>query len=140
MPTLQELQHPIDVEICRALVESVEPARWKVIVLTLWREPHQHAVGQLLHSITSPEGHAPVSAADSLYGSTYKLDTLLQQHDALLGRATYTVHTQGEDLRFQTEFSYLKRDASRGAAAADAATAPRSWWQRLVSTLGSRLA
>ncbi|MEY4578452.1 MAG: hypothetical protein RL701_3155 [Pseudomonadota bacterium] len=139
MPSLQELQHPIDVEICAALAASVAPASWKVIVLSLWREPQRQAVGQLLHAITSPEGHAPVAATDALNEATRKLDALLQAHNAVLARATYTVHTQGEDMRFQTEFSYLDQRASAERAAADA-TASRSWWQRLVSTLGSRLA
>jgi hypothetical protein len=65
MPTLQDEQPPFDRAVCDAMVAST-PDTWRVTVLTLERRPGVTAVGQLEHSLTSPEGHLPVMPHDCM--------------------------------------------------------------------------
>ena len=65
MSTLQEGQPEYDRAVCDAMVAST-PGTWSVIVLELER-PSGAGIGDLIHSLSSPEGLSPVQPDDSLY-------------------------------------------------------------------------
>jgi len=105
MSTLQELQQPIDREICDAMVASA-PDTWNRIVLTLTRVASTSAVGDLEHSISSPYGYPPVLPDDSLYDATYRLDELRQRHGGVFRTATCTVELRDDSWSYKAKFSY----------------------------------
>ncbi len=106
MPTLRELQAPIDAAIVNAMIEST-PGTWQQIVLTLVRAPGQTCVGNFTHELSSPEGHAPVGPTDSLFDATYRLDELLQRAEGgLLSKAVYIAKSVGGSWSFHAEFQY----------------------------------
>src|SRR5262245_51738853 len=105
MATLQDEQPPIDRAICDAMVAST-PEDWNVIVLTIERPEAAINVGELSHSLHSPEGHPPVMPDDSLYAATYQLDNLLRQHGGLFRRATYRVELSSDSWSYSATFDY----------------------------------
>jgi hypothetical protein len=110
MPTLQDEQPPFDRAVCDAMVAST-PDTWSVIVLTLERRPGVTAVGQLEHSLTSPEGHPPVMPHDSLYEATYRLDDLFRRHGGKFDRAVYRVELLADSWRYTADFEYAEPPA-----------------------------
>jgi hypothetical protein len=105
MATLQDEQPPFDRAVCDAMVAST-PDTWGVIVLTLERTPGTTAVGQLEHSLSSPEGHPPVMPADALYEATYRLDELFHRHGRPFRRAVYRVELLPDSWRYTADFGY----------------------------------
>jgi hypothetical protein len=105
MATLQDEQPPFDRAVCDAMVAST-PDTWGLIVLTLERPDGVTAVGQLDHSLTSPEGHPPVMPDDSLYEATYRLDQLFRRHGGLFRRAVYRVELLPDSWRYTAKFEY----------------------------------
>jgi len=107
MATLQELQAPIDAAIINAMIEST-PETWCEIVLTLSRAPGDMGIGSFLHEFASPEGHAPVGPAESLYDATYKLDALIQSAGrGVISKAVYVAKSVGDKWSYQATFEYL---------------------------------
>jgi hypothetical protein len=105
MTTLQDEQPPFDRAVCDAMVASV-PESWSVIVLTLERSQDATSIGDLGHSISSPEGHPPVMPDDSLYDATYRLDELFQRYGGIFRRAVYQVELFADSWQYTAKFEY----------------------------------
>jgi hypothetical protein len=105
MGKLQDEQPSFDRVVCDALVAST-PDDWSVIVLTIERPEGATAVGELSHSISSPDHNQPAFPDDSLYEATYRLDELFQQHGALFRRAVYRVELLADSWRYTADFEY----------------------------------
>lgn len=105
MATLQDEQPPFDRAICDAMVAST-PEDWCVIVLTLERLPGSTAVGELSHSIFSPDHRCPAMPDASLFEATRRLDELFQRHGAVFCRAVYRVELSSDSWRYKAEFGY----------------------------------
>ena len=105
MPTLQDEQPPLDRAVCDAMVLSV-PYNWNIIVLTLKRPPAATQIGDLEHSISSPEGFPPVMPDDSLYDATYRLDELFQRYGGTFRTAVYRVELMPDSWRYRAKFEY----------------------------------
>jgi hypothetical protein len=105
MATLQDEQPPFDRAVCDAMVAST-PDDWDVIVLTIERPAGATAVGELAHSISSPDHRRPVMPDDSLYEATYRLDELFRRHGAVFRRAVYRVELSPDSWRYRAEFGY----------------------------------
>lgn len=104
---LFERHAPIDRAIVNAMIEST-PENWSQIVLSIWRDSLQAGVGSFLHELSSPEGHAPVGPADSLYEATYNLDSLyVEVGMPRLSKAVYTAKTDGDGWSYQVQFAYF---------------------------------
>jgi hypothetical protein len=105
MATLQDEQPPFDRTVCDAMVAST-PDDWDVIVLTIERPEGITEVGQLRHTISSPDHHRPAIPDDSLYEATYRLDELFQRHGAVFRRACYRVELSADSWRYTADFDY----------------------------------
>ena len=105
MPTLQELQKPIDSAIVSSMIEST-PESWTEIVLTLVRAKPPEVVGGFTHELSSPEGHPSVGAAESLFEATYHLDQLFQARGAVFSHATYVAKASEGSWSYSVEFKY----------------------------------
>ena len=92
-------------QIADALFASVS-AEWTQILLTLERASPEP--GGFLHSITSPEGLAPVAPVDALYDTTRELDELLRTEGVTLRAATFLViwDDETESWRFESNYTY----------------------------------
>lgn len=102
---LQDKQPPFDRAVCDAMVAST-PDTWRVIVLTLERPAGVPAIGELEHSLSSPEGHPPVIPDDSMYEATYRLDELFHGHGAVFRKAVYRVELLPDTWKYRAEFEY----------------------------------
>jgi hypothetical protein len=112
------------------------PDTWRVVVLTLERRPGVTAVGQLEHSLTSPEGLPPVMPHDALYEATYRLDELFRRHGGMFRRAVYRVELLADSWRYTADFAYdepppkpsrrAERDAAPGRGTLKASRGSRS--------------
>ncbi len=108
MPSIQELQLPIDAAIVNAMIEST-PENWQEIVLTLTRPPTETGVGNFSHELSSPEGHAPVGPADTLYDATYALDDLFQSvPGGRLVKAVYVAKAKQSGWSYESQFEYAQ--------------------------------
>lgn len=105
MAALQDEQPPFDRAVCDAMVAST-PDTWNLILLTLVRPTGATEIGQLEHSIISPEGYPPVTPDDSLYEATYRLDELFHQHGALFRQAEYVVELFPDRWQYRASFEY----------------------------------
>ena len=103
--TLQDEQPPFDRAVCDAMVAST-PDDWSVIVLTIERPEGITRVGQLQHSLNSPDHCEPAMPDDSLFESTYRLDELFRRHGAVFLRAVYRVELSMDSWRYTAEFEY----------------------------------
>lgn len=101
---LQDEQPLCDRAVCDGMVSST-PEDWNVIVLTLERTA-EAKVGELLHSLSSPEGHAPASPDETLFEATRKLDELFDRHSKRFTRAVYTVELLADSWKYRAEFDY----------------------------------
>jgi len=97
-------QQPYDRAICDGMVSST-PENWKVIVLRLERTA-QAPIGQLLHTLESPEGHPPVAPDADLLEATYRLDALLARRGSRFTTATYRVELSKESWKFEIKFDH----------------------------------
>jgi hypothetical protein len=102
--TLQDEQPLFDRAVCDGMVVST-PNSWNVIVLTLERTTTS-GIGELLHSLHSPEGHPPVTPDDSLFEATYKLDALFERHGKRFTTAIYRVELFEDSWKYHAEFAY----------------------------------
>ncbi|WP_312183407.1 hypothetical protein [Massilia timonae] len=113
MQNVQEQQRLVDTELVQAMIEST-PESWEQIVLTLTRAslratgqvPGQSDFGNFHHELLSPQGHAPVGPADSLFAATYKLDELLQDAKGFLVKAVYVAKQEGGSWTYKADFEY----------------------------------
>jgi hypothetical protein len=105
MGTLQDEQPPFDRAVCDAMVAST-PDDWNIIVLTIERPERSTSIGELSHSISSPEQHPPVMPDDSLYDATYRLDELFQRHGGVFRRAVYRVELFPDSWNYTADFEY----------------------------------
>ena len=107
MASLKEEQPAFDRAICDAMVASV-PEEWNVIELSIERAVGSTAVGELSHSLSSPNHRESPSPDDSLYEATYRLDELFQRHGSVFRRATYRVELLPNSWRYTADFTYDK--------------------------------
>jgi hypothetical protein len=105
MGKLQDEQPPFDRAVCDAMVAST-PDDWNVIVLTIERQAGSSAIGELLHSISSPDHNRTAMPDDSLYEATYRLDELFQRHGAMFRRAVYRVELLPDSWKYTADFEY----------------------------------
>ena len=99
-----EEQKNIDRAICDAMVLSV-PDNWNTIILTIERFIESN-IGELSHSISSPEGFIAVMPDDSLYDATFELDKLFDRNGKRFTNAIYTVTLYEDSWKYKAEFSY----------------------------------
>jgi len=115
MGKLQEEQPPFDRAVCDAMVAST-PDDWNIITLTIERPEGATNVGELTHSISSPDHNLLTIPDDSLYEATYRLDELFQRHGGVFRRAVYRVELLADSWRYTAEFEYDEppsRDAQK---------------------------
>lgn len=101
---MQQEQPPFDRAVCDGMVSST-PDTWNLIVLTLERTKLSK-IGELMHSINSPEGHPPVSPDDALLEATYKLDEFFHRHGRRFTKAIYIVELLEDSWKWRAEFDY----------------------------------
>lgn len=104
MSTLQEEQPAYHRAVCDAMVAST-PDTWNVIVLELER-PVGAGTGELLHSLSSPEGFPPVAPDDSLYQATLRLDELFDRFGPRFTKAIYRLELFDDHWTYHAEFEY----------------------------------
>ena len=107
MGNLQEEQKPFDRAVCDAMIAST-PEDWNVVVLVIERLPGATAVGELTHTISSPDHNLPAMPDDSLFDATYRLDELFQRHGAVFRRAEYRVELLPDSWKYTADFDYDK--------------------------------
>jgi hypothetical protein len=122
MAKLQDEQLPFDRAICDAMVAST-PNDWNIIVLTIERPEGSTAVGELSHSLSSPDHNLPLMPDDSLYEATYRLDELFRRHGGMFRRAVYRVELSPDSWRYTAEFGY-DEPAPESVRQAEPAAAP----------------
>lgn len=105
MASLQEEQPPFDRAVCDAMAAST-PADWNVIVLTIKRPIGATNIGELSHSISSPDRNRPAMPDESLYEATYRLDELFRRHGLVFRWAVYRVELSPGSWRYTAEFGY----------------------------------
>jgi hypothetical protein len=105
MPSLQDEQPPFDRAVCDAMVAST-PEDWNIIVLEIDRPEGVTNIGQLEHSITSPDHRGSPMPDDSLYEATYRLDELFQRHGGVFRKAVYQVELSSDSWRYTANFEY----------------------------------
>lgn len=105
MPVPDDEQTPIHQAICDAMIAST-PETWNIIELYLERTAATTQIGDLTHSISSPEGFPPVMPDDSLYDATYRLDELFHRYHATFHRAVYRVELLPDSWSFTVKFGY----------------------------------
>jgi hypothetical protein len=103
MGKLQDEQPAFDRAICDAMVASISQD-WNVIVLTMERSEGSTAIGELSHTISSPDHNRSAMPDDSLYEATYCLDELFQRHGAVLRRAVYRVELLSDSWEYTANF------------------------------------
>jgi hypothetical protein len=104
MSTLQEEQPEYDRAVCDAMVAST-PGTWSVIVLKLER-PSGAGIGELIHSLSSPEGLPPVQPDDSLYLASLRLDELFDRFGKRFTKAVYRVALADDHWTYHAKFDY----------------------------------
>ena len=91
MPSLQELERPIDEAIANALI-GVTPETWRLARLEVTRSDKANGVQGFEHVITSPEGHRDiVQADDKMFELTFKLADLFEKFGKPWKKVIYTV-------------------------------------------------
>ena len=105
MGKLQDEQPPFDRAVCDAMVASA-PEDWSVVVLTIERSEGAVAIGELSHSINSPDHNRPAMPDDTLYEATYRLDELFRRHGSAFRRALYRVELLPDSWRYTADFEY----------------------------------
>lgn len=105
MGKLQEEQKPFDRAVCDAMIAST-PEEWSVIVLTIERAVGVTNIGELTHSLSSPNDNHLATPDDSLYDATYRLDELFQRHGAVFRRAVYRVELLPNSWKYTADFEY----------------------------------
>ena len=107
MKDIQELQKPIDLAIVNSMIEST-PEEWTSITLVLTKESKEKNIGEFIHELSSPEGHAPVSPEMTLYEASHKLDKLLQSNNAIIKKSIYKATYDGDNWSYVAEFEYFE--------------------------------
>jgi len=105
---LQDEETPIDRDIANAMIAST-PEVWKSAILTLNRIPGSVGIGEFTHSISSPEGHPPVTPDDSLYEATYRLDKLFKKYGTAISKAIYRIEREVDNSwKYVVNFEHVK--------------------------------
>jgi hypothetical protein len=91
MPTLQELERPIDEAIVDQLVQAT-PEWWKAAVLEVTRSVKANEVEGFAHLVTSPEGHRDVvQATDEIFELTLRLADLFKRFGKPWKKVVYSI-------------------------------------------------
>ena len=107
MPTLQELEQPIDEAIVNQLVLAT-PEWWKGAVLEVTRTVKSNGIEGFAHLITSPEGHRDVvQATDEILQLTLQLADLFAQFGKPWRRAVYSIRQNSAiGWNYSADFEY----------------------------------
>jgi hypothetical protein len=91
MPTLQELERPLDEAIVNGLIEAT-PEWWVAAVLRISRTEAQTGRKGFAHIITSPEGHRDiVQATSDITEATFKLADLFAKFGKPWKQVVYSI-------------------------------------------------
>jgi hypothetical protein len=91
MPTLQELERPIDEAIVSGLVEAT-PEWWKSAILEIEWCPNENGVEGFKHRIISPEGHRDiVQATKQIHENTFRLADVFRRYGKQWQKVVYSV-------------------------------------------------
>lgn len=107
MPSLQELERPIDEEIVNRLIEAT-PEWWRAAVLEIEWSPEENGLESFKHTITSPEGHRDlVQSTSEIHTATFRLSDLFRQHGKQWKKVVYSIR-QIPDGKwdYRADFSY----------------------------------
>lgn len=107
MPTLQELERPIDEEIAGLLVEAT-PESWNAIELEVVWRPEEGGIEGYEHTISSPEKHRDIIAAtEPLHDATFRLAQLFREHGRQWKRVKYSIRRKPSgDWGYVVKFEY----------------------------------
>src|SRR3954467_8938469 len=107
MPTLQELERPIDEQIVNQLIEAT-PEWWKSAILEIEFSPKSHGIEGYKHTITNPDGHKDiVQAPDTLFESTFQLADVFRKHGRPWQKVIYTIRQSSKgDWNYSVDFNY----------------------------------
>ena len=105
MPSLQELEAPIEKRIADALIEAT-PECWCAARLEVSIREEDGVVG-MPHTISSPEGRREVVApTDEIMAATFELRELFRQHGRSWRRLVFDVTSEGEAWRYVARYAY----------------------------------
>ncbi|MEI8289078.1 MAG: hypothetical protein WCH99_06355 [Verrucomicrobiota bacterium] len=107
MPTLQELERPIDEAIVNELIEAT-PQWWKVAILEIEWHPQENGVEGFQHRILSPEGHNElVQASGQIHESSFRLADLFRKHGKQWLKVVYSVRQESSgEWKYSADFTY----------------------------------
>lgn len=107
MPTLQELQQPLDIAIVNGIVAST-PEHWKQIVMEASRFVESDGTETITIILASPEGHTNlVNPKPALVLALRQLSMLFAEHRKPWSKVTYKlVDAGGDNWSFQADFQY----------------------------------
>jgi len=105
MPTLQELESPIEQRIASALVEAT-PDSWKKACLEVEATDDAAGLG-MSHTISSPEGrHEVVSLTDEILEATFELRELFRKHGKAWRRVVFEINVETGTWHYAARFAY----------------------------------
>ena len=107
MPTLQELERPIDEAIVDQLVQAT-PEWWKSAILEVTRSTKADDIEGFAHLITSPDGHRDlVQATDEIFELTLQLADLFTKFGKPWRKVVYSIRQNPEGgWRYSADFEY----------------------------------
>lgn len=107
MPTLQELERPIDEAIVDQLVQAT-PEWWKAAVLEITRSTKPGGVEGFAHLVSSPEGHRDmVQATDEIFELTIRLADLFANFGKPWQRVVYSIRqTPAGGWQYTADYEY----------------------------------
>jgi hypothetical protein len=107
MPTLQELERPIDEAMADQLIQAT-PEWWKAAVLEIKQSTLAKNAQSFEYEIRSPEGHPEfVHPTEEIFELGSRLSDLFAKAGHPWSRVVYTVHqTSALDWQYRVEFTY----------------------------------
>jgi hypothetical protein len=106
MASLQDLQAPLDLAIVFGVMDEL-PEHWLAFQLEVCGAATR-APGELVFSISSPEGYPPVALEpdSAVFVRGIELDELFHQFGAVFSTVLYTAEVVGKDLQWKASYSY----------------------------------
>src|SRR4051812_11916992 len=105
MPTLQQLEGPIEQRIASALIEAT-PKTWRKARLEVEAKEEDGTQG-MSHTISNPEGRRElVVATDEITDATFELRELFRRHGKAWRRLVFEVTNEEGSWRYAANFDY----------------------------------
>ena len=105
MPTLQQLEEPIERRIASALIEAT-PDSWRKARLEVEVKEEAGVLG-MPHTILSPEGRREVVAAtDDISSATFELRELFKKHGKAWRRLVFEIIEEEGRWRYVANYDY----------------------------------